>query len=160
MAKRHAFQAGCVHIMGGMKQRASAARLETMMSGAPKTAKPLPNRSTPGAKLSPAIVPVERSVAVDPVKDIGIAPSFDDFKPNGDIVDQDGMPGKPSLPARPVLGFHSHVMIPSFAVKAHRKAPCRGSARSSSELDFLGSVHPRYCTAALHDAAASAAWSS
>ena len=95
-----------------LEQGASAGRLEAMISGSPKTAKPLPNRS--GTKLLSAIVSVERSVAIDPIKNVGVALSFDDFKPDNDIVDEDGMPGKPSLPAGSVLGSYSHVMIPSL----------------------------------------------
>ena len=72
------------------------------------------NRSVPGAKLSSAITPIEGSIAIDPIKDIGVASSFDDFKPDSHIVDKDRMPGKPSLPVGSVLGSHSHVMIPSF----------------------------------------------
>ena len=132
-----------------------------MMSRSPKTTKPLPNGNVPGTKLSPAIVPVECPVAVDPIEDIGVASSFDDFKPNGDIVDKNGKPGKPSLPARPVLGSHSHVMIPSFGSQlARTESPVSGIVQIKFRVGFLRSDHPRYCTVALHDAAASAAWSS
>jgi hypothetical protein len=132
-----------------------------MLSGSPETAKPLPNRTVPGTKLSSAIVSVERSVAIDPVENVGVALSFDDFKPDNDIVDEDGMPGKPSPPVGSVLGSYSHVMIPPFGSQLKRtEAPCRGSSRSSSELDFFRSDRPRYCTAnnegdaALRDVAA------
>ena len=117
------------------------------MSCSPKTAKPLPDRNAPATKLASAIVPVERPVAIDPIKDIGIASSLDDLEPNNDIVDEDGVPGKPSLPAGSVLGSYSHVMIPSFGSRVSApKAPCWGSSRSSSELDFSLRPSP-ICTA-------------
>jgi hypothetical protein len=98
-----------------------------MLSGSPETAKPLPNRNVPGTKLSSAIVSVECSVAIDPIKNVGVALSLDDLEPDNDIVDEDGMPGKPSLPACPVLGSYSHVMILSFGSQLKRtESPVSG----------------------------------
>ena len=98
-----------------------------MTSGSPEVTERVPRRNAPGLKLSSAIVPVERSVAIDPIEDIGVASSFDDFKPDSDIVDKDGMPGKPSFPVGSVFGSHSHVMIPSFGSQLKRtESPMSG----------------------------------
>jgi len=127
-----------------MMRRASqiateALQLCTMMSGSPNIAQPSPNRSERGAKLSSVIVLVDCSIAIDPIKYIRIPFSFDDFKPDSNIIDNDGMPGKPSSPAGSVFGSFSHFMILSFwfADKAHRRAPCWRPSRSSCELNFF-----------------------
>jgi hypothetical protein len=122
----------------------------------------------PGTKLWSAIVSVERSVAIDPIKNVGVALSFDDFKPDNDIVDEDGMPGKPSLPAGSVFGSYPHVMIPPFGSQLKRTEKPRDGDRPDqvSEFDFFVSNRPRYCTAnnqsdaALRDVAARVARSS
>jgi len=127
-----------------MMRRASqiateALQLCTMMSGSPNIAQPSPNRSERGAKLSSVIVLVDCSIAIDPIKYIRIPFSFDDFKPDSNIIDNDGMPGKPSSPAGSVFGSFSHFMILSFwfADQAHRRAPCCRPSRSSCELNFF-----------------------
>ena len=127
-----------------MMRRASqiateALQLCTMMSGSPNIAQPSPNRSERGAKLSSVIVLVDCSIAIDPIKYIRIPFSFDDFKPDSNIIDNDGMPGKPSSPAGSVFGSFSHFMILSFwfADKAHRRAPYWRPSRSSCELNFF-----------------------
>jgi len=111
----------------------------------PELAKPATNRSEPGPKRSSAIALVECSIAIDPVKDIGVAFTFDDFKPDGDIVDEDRMPGKPSLPGGSVFGSHSHFMILSFGSLLKRTGtPMSGSSRSSLSFSFRPL---RYCAA-------------
>ena len=127
-----------------MMRRASqiateALQLCTMMSGSPNIAQPSPNWSERGAKLSCVIVLVDCSIAIDPIKYIRIPFSFDDFKPDSNIIDNDGMPGKPSSPAGSVFGSFSHFVILSFwfADKAHRRAPCWRPSRSSCELNFF-----------------------
>jgi hypothetical protein len=79
------------------------------------------NRDGPDAKLLSAIVPVDCSIAIDPIKYIGVPSSFDDFEPDSNIIDNDRMPGKPSPPAGSVFGSHSHFMIPSFGSRMTRK---------------------------------------
>jgi hypothetical protein len=91
-----------------------------MTSGSPNIAQPSPNRSVRGVKLSSVIVPVDCSIAIDPIKYIWIPFSFDDFKPDSNIIDKDGMPGKPSVPACSVFGSYSHIMIPSFGSRMKR----------------------------------------
>ena len=81
-------------------------------------------------KLSSAIVLVDCSIAIDPIKYIGIPFSFDDFKPDSNIIDNDGMPGKPSPPAGSVFWSHSHLMILSFGLrKSAPKSPVLGTVQ-------------------------------
>jgi hypothetical protein len=103
-----------------MKQGASAGPLCAMTLGSPNIAQPSPNRSVPDAKLVSVIVPVDCSIAIDPIKYIRVPFSFDDFKPDSNIIDNDRMPGKPSLPAGSVLGPYSHFMILSFGSRMKR----------------------------------------
>jgi hypothetical protein len=51
---------------------------------------------------------INDSIAKDPVKYIRISFSLHDFQPNSNIVDNDGMPGEPSLPPGSVLGTYLH----------------------------------------------------
>jgi hypothetical protein len=81
---------------------------------------PSRNRDGPDAKLLSAIVPIDCSVAVDPIKYIRVPPSFDDFEPDSYTIDNDRMPGKPSLPAGSVFGSHSHFMVLSFGSRTKR----------------------------------------
>ena len=90
------------------------------MSGSPNIAQPSPNRSGRGAKLSSVTVLVDCPIAIDPIKYIRIPFSFDDFKPDSNIIDNDGMPGKPSAPAGFVFGSYSHFMILSFGLRIKR----------------------------------------
>jgi hypothetical protein len=90
-----------------------------MMSGSPNIAQPSPNRSERDAKL-PSVIVLDCSIAIDPIKYIRIPFSFDDFKPDSNIIDNDGMPGKPSAPAGSVFGFYSHFMILSFGLRIKR----------------------------------------
>ena len=113
-----------------MGRRNKELQLRAMMSGSPNIAQPSPNRSVRGAKLSAVIVPVDCSIAIDPIKYIRIPFSFDDFKPDRSIVDNDGMPGKPSAPAGSVFGSYSHFMILSFGLRITApKSPVLGTVQ-------------------------------
>jgi hypothetical protein len=110
------------------KQCASAGPLCLITSGSPMISPPSLNRDWPDTKPLSATVPVDCPIAIDPIKYIGVPSSFDDFKPDSNIVDNDRMPGKPSLPARSVLGSHSHFMILSFGSRTKRdKQPVLGT---------------------------------
>jgi len=63
---------------------------------------------------------IDNSIAVDPVEYIGIPFSFDYFEPDGDIVDDDWMPGKPSSPLGPVFRLYFHFIHPFILVRARR----------------------------------------
>jgi hypothetical protein len=102
------------------RRRSKALQLCAMTSGSPNIAQPSANGNVRSVKLSSAIVLVDCSIAIDPIKYIGIPFSFDDFKPDSNIVDNDGMPGKPSVPACSVLGSYSHFMILSFGSRMKR----------------------------------------
>lgn len=107
------------------------------VSGSPNIAQPSPNPGERNAKLSSVIV-LDCSIAIDPIKYIRIPFSFDDFKPDSNIIDNDGMPGKPPAPAGSVFGFYSHFMILSFGLRIKRtEEPVLGPSRSSCELDFF-----------------------
>jgi hypothetical protein len=86
------------------------------MSGFPDITQPSPNRSERDAKASSVIV-LDCSIAIDPIKYIRITFSFDDFKPDSNIIDNHGMPGKPSAPAGSVFGSYSHFKILSFGLR-------------------------------------------
>jgi hypothetical protein len=102
-------------------------RAYAMMSCSPNIAQPSPSRSERGAELSSVIVLVDCSIAIDPIKYIRIPFSFDDFKPDSNIIDNDGMPGKPSPPVGSVFGSYSHFMILSFGSRMKRtEEPCVG----------------------------------
>ena len=102
-----------------MGRRDKALQLCAMMSGSPNIAQPSPNRSERDAKLSSVII-LDCSIAIDPIEYIRIPFSFDDFKPDSNIIDNDGMPGKPSSPAASVFGSFSHFMILSFGLRIKR----------------------------------------
>jgi hypothetical protein len=57
------------------------------------------------------IAPVDYSIAMDPIKYVGIPFSFDDFKPDSNIIDNDRMPGKPFLPTGSVFRSFPQFMI-------------------------------------------------
>jgi hypothetical protein len=93
---------------------------------------PSPNRNGPDAKPLSAFLPIDCSIAIDPIKYIGVSSSFYDFKPDSNVIDNDRMPGKPSLPACSVFGAHSHFMILSFIWFADET---RRTARVGDRLD-------------------------
>ena len=99
-----------------MGRRDKALQLCAMMSGSPNIAQPSPNRSERDAKASSVII-LDCSIAIDPIEYIRIPLSFDDFKPDSNIIDNHGMPGKPSAPAGSVFGSYSHFMILSFGLR-------------------------------------------
>jgi len=111
MMRRASQMAIGAHLIGRRNKAPSAGLLCAMTSGSPNIAQPSPDRSVRGAKLSSVIVLVDCSIAIDPIKYIRIPFSFDDFKPDSNIIDNDGMPGKPSPPAGSVFGSFSHFMI-------------------------------------------------
>ena len=111
------------------------------MSGSPEIAQPSPNRSERDAKPSSV---VDCSIAVDPIKYIRIPLSFDDFKPDSNIIDNDGMPGKPSAPAGSVFGSYSHFMILSFGLRIKRTEEPRVGDRPDQVVSWIcfRSGHP------------------
>jgi hypothetical protein len=124
MMRRASQMATGAHLIG---RRNKALQLRAMISGSPNIAQFSPNRRVRGAKLSCAIVLFDCSIAIDPIKYIGIPFSFDDFEPDSNIIDNDGMPGKPSLPAGSVFGSYSHFMILSFGSRSAPKSPVLGA---------------------------------
>jgi hypothetical protein len=114
-----------------------------MMSGSPNIAQPSPNRTKRDAKLSSVIV-LDCSIAIDPIKYIRIPFSFDDFKPDSNIIDNDGMPGKPSAPAGSVFGSYSHFMILSFGLRIKRTEEPRVGDRPDQVVSWISfrSDHP------------------
>ena len=95
-------------------------------------------------KLSSAIVLVDCSIAIDPIEYIRIPFSFDDFEPDSNIVDNDGMPGKPSLPACSIFGSYPHFMILSFGSRMKRTEEPRVGDRPDQVLSWIAfrSDHP------------------
>jgi hypothetical protein len=128
------------HLIG---RRNKALQLCAMMSGSPNIAQPSPNRSERDAKLSSVIV-LDCSIAIDPIKYIRIPFSFDDFKPDSNIIDNDGMPGKPSAPAGSVFGSYSHFMILSFGLRIKRTEEPRVGDRPDQVVGWISfrSDHP------------------
>jgi hypothetical protein len=121
----------------------TALQLCAMMSGSPNIAQPSPNRTKRDAKLSSVIV-LDCSIAIDPIKYIRIPFSFDDFKPDSNIIDNDGMPGKPSAPAGSVFGSYSHFMILSFGLRIKRTEEPRVGDRPDQVVSWISfrSDHP------------------
>ena len=133
------------HLIG---RRSKALQLCATMSGSPNIAHRTPNRSEPDAKLSSGII-LDCSIAIDPIKYIRIPLPFDDFKPDSNIIDNHGMPGKPSAPAGSVFGFYSHFMILSFGLRIKHTEEPRTGDRPDQVVSWISfrSDHPRYCTA-------------
>jgi hypothetical protein len=105
-------------------------------SSSPIINQPSREPSEPGARPLSAVVLIDFSIAVDPIKYIGVPSSFNDFKPDGDIVDNDGVPGKPFSPVHSVLGPYSHVMPLSLlhgciAIELRRKPSEQCLARAT-----------------------------
>src|SRR5215470_17483419 len=82
------------------------------MSGFPAVAQPSSFANPSERKESSAVVSIEDSIAVDPIKYVGIPLSFDDFEPDRDVINDDGMPSKPFSPFGPVPGFDFHFIHP------------------------------------------------
>jgi hypothetical protein len=91
-----------------------------MMSGFPTVAKPSPTRRPPHARVFSAISLSKYSVAIDPIKYIRIPFSFYYFKPDSNVINNNRMPSKPSLPFSSIFGFHSHFVILSFGSRMKR----------------------------------------
>jgi hypothetical protein len=58
---------------------------------------------------------INHPIAVDPIEYVRVSPSFDYFEPDRNIVNDDGMPGKPSSPLGSVLGLYFHFIHPPLA---------------------------------------------
>jgi hypothetical protein len=144
MIRRASQMATGTHLIGGRNKALQQVRWCAMTSGSPNIAQPSPNRSVRGVKLSSVIVLVDCSIAIDPIKYIGIPFSFDDFKPDSNIIDNDGMPGKPSVPACSVFGSYSHFMILSFGSRMKRTEEPRAGDRPDQVVSWVSfrSDHP------------------
>lgn len=126
-----------------MGRRDKALQLCAMMSGSPNIAQPSPNRSERDAKASSVII-LDCSIAIDPIEYIRIPFSFDDFKPDSNIIDDDGMPGKPSAPAGSVFGSYFHFMILPFGLRIKRTEEPRVGDRPDQVMSWVSfrSDHP------------------
>jgi hypothetical protein len=96
------------------RDSAQLVQLCSMMLGFPTVAEPSPTRSPTDAKVFSPITSINYSVAIDPIKYIGVPFSFYYFEPDSNIINNDGMPGKPSSPFGSVSGFYSHFIVHSL----------------------------------------------
>jgi hypothetical protein len=99
------------------------------MSGFQAVPKSSQARNPSDVKVSSPITSIDNSIAIDPIEYIRMPSSFYYFEPDGDIVNNDWMPGKPSSPFGPVLGFYFHFIHPFIVV-------CDAASRPDYELDF------------------------
>jgi hypothetical protein len=76
--------------------------------------KPSQTKAPQETSVFSATIPINYSIAIDPIKYIRIPFSFHYFKPHSNIVNNNRMPGEPSLPPRSVLGSYFHLRILSF----------------------------------------------
>jgi hypothetical protein len=106
--------AGTVLIGRSNKGSAQLVRLCSMMSGFPNVAKPSPTSSPPDEKVFSPNTLINYSIAIDPVKYIRLPFSFYYFEPDSNVINNDGMPGKPYSPFGSVFGSYSHFIILSF----------------------------------------------
>jgi hypothetical protein len=67
-----------------------------------------------------AVVSINYSIAIDPIKYIRIPFSFYYFKPDSNAINNDRMPSKPSSPPFSVFGSYFHFMILSFGSPMNR----------------------------------------
>jgi len=134
------------------RQLNSAGPLCSAMSDSPIAVKSQSATSPRGANVSSPIGSINYTVAVDPIKYVRVSFSFDDFEPDGDVVDNDGMPGEPSSPCGSVFWLYSHLIILSFWFEDNRAeaAPCLGRRESNHEVGFRSlrppGLKPRVCT--------------
>jgi uncharacterized NAD(P)/FAD-binding protein YdhS len=91
-----------------------------MTSGSPIVAKPSQTEAPQETSEFSRTIPVNYSIAIDPIKYIGISFSFHYFEPHSNIVNNNGMPSEPSLPPRSVLGSYFHLRILSFGSRMKR----------------------------------------
>jgi hypothetical protein len=91
----------------------------------------------PDSRLSFGTISIDHSITINPIKYIGVASPFYDFKPDGDIIDDDGMPSEPSLPRLSVFRSYFHFMILSFGARMKRSEEPRVWA-SRDQLCELG----------------------
>src|SRR5262245_61667514 len=111
MMRRASQMAIGAHLIVRRSKAPSAGLLCLMTSGFPNIPQPSSDRRVRSAQLSSVIVLFDCSIAIDPIKYIRIPLSFDDFQPDSSVIDNDGMPGKPSPPTGSVFGSYSHFMI-------------------------------------------------
>jgi hypothetical protein len=121
------------HLIG---RRSKALQLCATMSGSPNIAQPTPNRSEPDAKLSSGII-LDCSIAIDPIKYIRIPFSFYYFKPDSNVINNNRMPSKPSLPFSSIFGFHSHFVILSFGLRMKRTEVARVWDRRDQIMSWI-----------------------
>jgi hypothetical protein len=98
----------------------------SMMSAVAKSSSA---RKPPEVEVPSPITSINYSIAIDPIEYIRMPSSFYYFEPDGDIVDYDWMPGKPSSPLGPVFGFYFHFIHPFIVVRD-------ATSRPDYELDF------------------------
>ena len=92
----------------------SAGPPRSTMSDSAIVAKPSPTGSPLGAKVFSPVRSINYPVAIDPIKYIRVPLSFYYFEPDRNIVDKNGMPGKPSSPCGSIFGFYSHSLTLHF----------------------------------------------
>lgn len=102
----------------------------------PVGAKPSPTESPRRAKIFSPMRSINDPVAIDPVEYVRVPSSFDDFEPDRDVVDEDGVPGKPSSPCGSVFWLYSHLIIPSLWFEDNRAGavPRLGPSRTKSRV--------------------------
>src|ERR1700761_5300232 len=91
-----------------------------MTSGSPIVAKPSQTEAPQETSESSRTVPVNYSIAIDPIEYIRMPSSFHYFEPHSNIVNNNRMPSEPSLPARSVLGSYFHLRILSSGLRMKR----------------------------------------
>jgi hypothetical protein len=98
-------------------------------SGFSAVAKSSSARNPPEVEVSSTIASIDYSIAIDPIEYIRMPSSLYYFEPDGNIVNYDWMPGKPSSPLGPVFGFYFHFIHPFIVVRD-------ATPRPDYELDF------------------------
>ena len=114
--------------------------LRSIKSGSPTVTKPAQTRAPPATTVFFRTISIDYSIAIDPIKYIGIPFSFDDFKPDSNIIDNDGMPRKPSAPAGSVFGSYSHFMILSFGLRIKRTEEPRVGDRPDQVVSWISAA--------------------
>jgi hypothetical protein len=88
-----------------------------MVSESPIAAIPSPTGNPPIVKMFSPATSINHSIAINPVKYIRVPSSFYYFEPDSNIINNDGMPGKPSSPCGSIPGLYPHFIILSFLVR-------------------------------------------
>jgi hypothetical protein len=106
-------------------------------SGFPAVAQPSSIANPSERKEFSPVTSIDDSIAVDPIKYVGIPLSLNDFEPDRDVINDDGMPGKPFSPFGPVLGFDFHFIHPSFwSANGAAKRPVHGTVETRHSAGF------------------------